>query len=244
MSPVKTLETAGRVLRQLRYDPPTLALVFLVPIVLLTILKYVFQGQPGLFNSVAPRLLGIFPLVMMFVVASVATLRERTAGTLDRLMTMPLSRLDLILGYAMAFTVVAFIQAGIASFVMLGLLGVSVLGGTGPLLAGAVLSALLGMSLGLFISAFAKSEFHAVQFMPAFILPQFLTCGLFVPREQMAKLLQWFADITPLSYSVEAMKQITISPTWSPTLTRDFIIVAAYAAAALVLGAVTIRRRE
>ncbi|HEX5448416.1 MAG TPA: ABC transporter permease, partial [Candidatus Saccharimonadales bacterium] len=124
------------------------------------------------------------------------------------------------------------------------LLGVSVVGGSWELLLGAILSALLGMSLGLLASAFARSEFQAVQFMPAMILPQFLTCGLFVSRDEMAKLLQWFADIMPLTYSVDAMKQITIHANWTSTHTTDLIVVVCYAVAALVLGSITIRRQE
>ncbi len=244
MSPRKTLATAGRVLRQLRHDPRTLALVFLVPIMLLTILKYVFQSHPQVFQSAGPMMLGIFPLVMMFVVSSVAMLRERSAGTLERLMVSPLNKLDLVLGYAIAFSVVAFIQASLSSFVMLKLLGVHVIGGTAELLCGAVLAALLGMAIGLFASAFARSEFQAVQYMPAMILPQFLTCGLFVPREQMAKLLQWFADIMPLTYSVDAMKYVTTHSGAGHHLLHDWIIVAAFAVGALILGSITIRRQE
>ncbi|HVV66606.1 MAG TPA: ABC transporter permease [Candidatus Saccharimonadales bacterium] len=243
MSLRRTFATAVRVLRQLRHDPRTLALIFLVPPVLLTILKYVFQDQRE-FDAIAPMILGIFPLVVMFIVTSIATLRERTIGTLDRLMTMPLSKLDLIFGYAAAFSLVALVQACIASAVVLGLLGVTVLGGTLPVLIGAVASAFLGTALGLFLSAFARSEFQAVQFMPAFIFPQLLTCGLFVPRDQMAKVLQWFADIMPLTYSVDAMKQISLHVTWTGTLTRDLIVVVAYGLAVLVLGSVTIRRQD
>ncbi len=129
MSPRKTFATAGRVLQQLLHDPRTLALILLVPIVLLTILKYAFQGEPAVFNGLAPQILGIFPLVIMFIVTSIATLRERTIGTLDRLMTMPISKLDFIFGYAQAFAILAIIQAILASTVVLGLLGVTVAGG-------------------------------------------------------------------------------------------------------------------
>ena len=243
MSPRRTFVTAGRVLRQLKHDPRTLALIFLVPPVLLTILKYVFQDERQ-FNTIAPMILGIFPLVVMFIVTSIATLRERTIGTLDRLMTMPLSKLDLIFGYAAAFSLVALVQACISSAVVLGLLGVTVPGGTLPVLIGAVASAFLGTALGLFLSAFARSEFQAVQFMPAFIFPQLLTCGLFVPREHMAQVLRWFADIMPLTYSVDAMQQITRHAAWTGTLTRDLVIVVAYGLVVLVLGSITIRHQD
>lgn len=244
MSLRKTLATALRVLQQLTHDPRTLALILFVPVILLTILKYAFQGEAPVFNAVAPMILGVFPLVIMFIVTSIATLRERTVGTLDRLMTMPLSKLDFVFGYAIAFAILASVQAVFASIVVLGFLGVTVAGGTLAVLISAVIAALLGTSLGLFMSAFATSEFQAVQFMPAFIFPQLLTCGLFVARDHMARPLQWFADVMPLTYSVDAMKQITIHNTWTTTLSRDLLIVVGFGIVALVLGSITIRRQE
>jgi ABC-2 type transport system permease protein len=244
MSARQTFATAGRVMSQLRHDPRTLALLFLIPPILITILKYVFQGEKSTFDHIAPLLLGIFPMIMMFLITSIVTLRERTSGTLDRLMTMPIAKLDFILGYAIAFSLLGFLQAVVTGFVMLGLLHVTVLGGAVSTIVGAVFASFLGTSLGLFISAFAKSEFQAVQFMPAFLFPQILTCGLFIARSQMAKPLQWFADIMPLTYSVDAMKRVTMNSTWTSLLTRDLIIVGAFGIAALILGSATIRRQE
>lgn len=244
MSPRNTLATARRILQQLAHDHRTLALILLVPAILITILKYVFDTDSRIFDSIAPMILGIFPLIIMFVVTSIATLRERSGGTLDRLMTSPLSKLDFLLGYALAFALLATLQAIIASAVVLGLLGVSVMGGTLPVLICAVAAALLGTTLGLFMSAFATSEFQAVQFMPAFIFPQLLVCGLFVARDHMATLLQWFADIMPLTYSVDAMKQVSLHASWNGTLTRDLLIVVGCAVVALLLGAATIRRQD
>lgn len=243
MSPSKTFATSRRVLDQLKHDKRTLAMLFVVPPVLITLLKYVIQNSSE-FNHIAPTLLGIFPMVMMFLVTSIATLRERTNGTLERIMTMPVGKADFILGYAVAFSLVALLQALITSAVMLGLLQVTVLGGTLPTLIGAVLSAFLGTALGLFVSAFAASEFQAVQFMPAFIFPQLLVCGLLVARSQMARPLQWLADVFPLTYSVDAMKQVVTHTHWSATLTRDLLVVVGYALIALLLGSLTIRRQE
>jgi len=244
MSPRRTLATSGRVLRQLRHDKRTLALIFLLPCVLLVLVKYIFQSEQALFNSFAPMVLGIFPLIIMFLVTSIATLRERTLGTLDRLMVTPISKLDFVLGYALAFSLLALVQACLASFVVIELLDVPVLAGVLPMLVGAVLAAFLGTAFGLFTSAFASSEFQAVQFLPAFIFPQLLVCGLFVPREQMAKGLQWFADVMPMSYSVDAMKQIASHSYWTGALTRDLMVVVAFALGVLVLGSITIRRQD
>ncbi len=244
MSLHKTLATARRVLSQLRHDPRTLALIFLVPCLLIVILKYVFNGETTLFNNLAPKSFGIFPLIVMFIVTSISMLRERTSGTLERLMTLPMSKFDLIFGYALAFAGVAFLQACLVTLVVLGFLGVIVLGGTVAVLISAVLSAFLGTALGLFVSAFARTEFQAVQFMPAFILPQLLICGLFVARDHMARFLQWVADVMPLTYTVDAMKQVTITAGWHEPFTKDLVIVIAVGLVALALGAITIRRQE
>jgi ABC-2 type transport system permease protein len=244
MSLGKTLATSARVLTQLRHDPRTIALVFVVPPVLLTVLKYVFQNELRTFDQLGPMLLGIFPMIMMFLITSIVTLRERRSGTLDRLMTMPISKLDFIFGYAVAFCLLGLLQALISGGVMLGLLGVTVMAGTLPTMIAAVLAAFLGTALGLFTSAFATSEFQAIQFLPAFIFPQLLTCGLFVARNDMAKLLRWFSDIMPLTYSVDAMKQVTVHSQWTSTLTRDLVVVICFAIAALILGSATIRRQE
>ena len=242
MSFKRTTSTAGRVLRQLRHDPRTMALILFMPTVLMTLLKFVFENQTAAFTSIAPVLLGLFPFILMMVVTSIATLRERTAGTLERLMTMPMSKIDFISGYAVAFAVLAIAQGTLVGSVTLGFLGLTVAGGALKLLIVAVSAGLLGMAFGLFFSAFAQSEFQAVQFMPAFAFPQLLTCGLLVPRDQMAKGLQWFADIMPLTYIVDAMKQVTLYSTWTHDLVRDLTIVAAFTLVALVMGAATLRR--
>lgn len=244
MSIHRILATAIRVLRQLQHDPRTVGLILVVPCALLAIMKYIFQDNRPLFDSVAPLLLGLYPLVMMFLVTSVTTLRERTSGTLDRLMTMPLSKFDLMFGYALAFTVVAIVQAVLAGIVTLTVLQVPVQGSGVAIVGIATASAFLGTTLGLLVSAFASSEFQAVQFMPALLFPQILTCGLFVPRDQMATLLQWFADIMPLTYSLDAMKQILLYPSWTLQCTRDLLVVLGYGIALLLFGSVTIRRTE
>ena len=244
MSPKKTLATAGRVLRQLRHDPRTIGLIMVVPSLLLVILYYVFDHDKQTFDRFAPQVLGIFPFTVMFLVTSIAVLRERTGGTLERLMTLPMGKLDLLLGYALAFAVLALLASGMASVVVLGFLGVTVLGGTIPILVTAMLAGLLCMALGLFLSAFARTEFQAVQFLPATIFPQFLICGLFIPREQMARVLQWIADVMPLTYVAEAMRQITTHSSWTSELSKDLLIVAAFGIGALLLGAVTLRRSE
>lgn len=244
MSIARTFATARRVATQLRHDPRTIGIIIVVPCALVTILRYVFDGERQLFNSVAPMILGIFPLLMMFLITSIATLRERTTGTLDRLMVSPMSKLDLVFGYALAFSFVGLVQACALATVTLGFLGVTVMGGTVPVLIAAVLAAFLGTALGLFVSAFATSEFQAVELVMPILMPQILTCGLFVPRAAMAKLLRWLSDVFPMTYSVDAMRRVTASHDWSGRLTRDLLIIVGAGVLALVLGSATIRRQE
>ncbi len=241
MSIVRTRATALRVLRQLRHDPRTLGLIVLVPCVLITLLKYVFLGG-HVFDRVGGPLVGIFPLISMFVVTSITVLRERTSGTLERLMTMPLSKLDLLLGYAAAFALVAVVQAGIVSALAFGLLDLDVAGATWAVICLAVMNAVLGMALGLFVSAFARSEFQAVQFMPAVIMPQVLLCGLLAPREEMAQLLYWISWALPLTYAYGALDRVT-KGLYGWELAADVLVVCGFIVGALALGAGTLRRR-
>jgi ABC-2 type transport system permease protein len=237
----RTGSTARRVLRQLRHDHRTIALIFFVPSVLISILYFVFDGQKPVFNAIAPLLLAVIPFTIMFIITSVAVLRERTSGTLVRVLTSPATKADVLLGYALAFALLAFVQALITSLVAIGLLGVDVAGPTLLLLVVAVLAGVLGMSYGLLFSAFAKSEFQAVQFMPAFVLPQFLTCGLFVPREHMARLLQYFSDIMPLTYVVKTAQELGLHTSVTGTFLVSLTTIIGFIVLALSLGALTLR---
>ena len=243
MNLTRTLATSRRVLSQLRHDPRTIALLLVVPCVLMVLLKYMFDAEPAVFDRTGAPLLGIFPLIVMFLITSVATLRERTSGTLERLLTMPLAKLDLLLGYALAFGLLALVQAAVVFGLTLGPLGLSVAGPTWMLFLVALGDGLLGTALGLFVSAFAATEFQAVQFLPAFILPQFLLCGLFAPRAAMTPVLHWISDALPLSYAVEAMDRLTAETGISALAVRDLLILLGAALLALGLGAVTLRRR-
>jgi ABC-2 type transport system permease protein len=242
VSPRITLATAARVLRQLRRDPRTLALVFVVPAFLLVLFRYVFDAQPATFDRVGGPMVGIFPLVSMFLVTSIAMLRERTTGTLERLMSLPLAKLDLLLGYGIAFALLAIVQAAIASAVAFGLLDLDVEGAIWLVFVFAVANALLGMALGLFLSAFAATEFQAVQFMPAVILPQLLLCGLLVPRDKMAPLLEWVSWALPMTYAYDGLARATSGETGA-RVAVDLAVVVGTILVALALGAATLRRR-
>jgi ABC-2 type transport system permease protein len=241
MSPRVARATAARVLRQLRHDPRTIALVLVVPVVLVVLIKYVFEGSP-VFDRIGGPLLGVFPLISMFLVTSITMLRERTTGTLERLMTMPLAKLDLLAGYAGAFAFVAAAQALLVSSVAFWLLDLHVAGVKWGVILLAVANALLGTSLGLFISAFARTEFQAVQFLPAFVFPQLLLCGLLAPRDHMARFLEIVSWGAPLTYAYDALDRTTRG-VYGARVAVDVAVVLALTGAALLAGALTLRRR-
>jgi ABC-2 type transport system permease protein len=216
--------------------------MIVVPCVLISLLAWLFEGTDT-FDQIGAPLLGIFPFVVMFLVTSVATLRERRSGTLERLLTMPIGKLDLLVGYALAFGLVAVVQATVATGLAVTVLGLDVAGPVWFLLLVAVLDAVLGMALGLFVSAFAATEFQAVQFMPAFVLPQFLLCGLLVPRDQMDDILYAISTVLPLSYAVDAMTALTTSAEIDSEAWADLSVVVLAIVLALGLGAATLRRR-
>jgi len=243
MSPLITLAVAARVLTQLRRDRRTVALMLVVPCVLMTLLWWMFKdtAQP-VFDAVGPALLAMFPFIVMFLVTSVATLRERSSGTLERLLAMPMGKLDFLVGYAIAFGLMAALQSVLAVSVSVGLLGLDVQGPVWLLMVVAVADAVLGSALGLFVSAFARTEFQAVQFMPALVLPQVLLCGLFLPRDELPAVLEAISNVLPLSYAVDAMQYLTHSVD-TAQVWRDIGIVAAFAVGGLAAGAATLRRR-
>ena len=243
MSGARLLATARRALAQLRRDPRTLALLLVVPLVLLWLLELVFDAQPATFDRIGPALLALFPFVVMFLVTSVTTLRERTSGTLERLLSMPLGRLDLLFGYGLAFGLVAVVQAVLASALMVGVLDLDIAGPVWLLVVVAVVDATLGCALGLFVSAFARTEFQAVQFMPAIVLPQFLLCGLLVPRDELGGVLEAISWLLPLSYAVDAMNRLVTETGISGRTLADLGVLLGAIVASLTLGAATLRRR-
>jgi ABC-2 type transport system permease protein len=249
VSPRVTLAVARRVLTQLRHDHRTLALLLFMPAFFMALLWWMFEESAGpAFDRFAPALLAIFPFFVMFLVTSVTTLRERSSGTLERLLAMPSGRLDLLSGYALAFGLTAALQSVIAVTASVYLLDLDVAGPVWMLVVVAVVVAVLGSSLGLFLSAFARTEFQAVQFMPAVVTPQVLLCGLFVPRDELPAVLREISDVLPLSYAVDAITLVSTSTSDAfggvvGDIWADLAVVVGFALAGLVLGAATLRRR-
>jgi ABC-2 type transport system permease protein len=239
----RTVATALRVLRQLRHDPRTIALLLAVPCVLQLLMHELFRDRSAVFQSLGVPLLGLFPFVAMFIVTSITMLRERTSGTLERLLTTPLGRGDLLVGYGIAFALVAAVQATLVSLLSFGLLGLDSGHSSAAVVLLAIGNAVLGMALGLFASAFARTEFQAVQFMPALVLPQIFLCGLIVPRDQMASWMEAISAVVPLTYAYDALDRLASDEPVGGRFWLDVGVVSAVTLLALALGAATLRRR-
>ncbi|MCJ0893633.1 ABC transporter permease [Rhodococcus sp. ARC_M12] len=238
-----------RILRQLRADHRSAAMVLLVPSLLMVLLYFLYEDVPTqpnqqpLFDRIAITMLGILPFVVMFLITSISMQRERTSGTLERLLTTPMSKLDLLASYGSAFSLAAVAQALLACTVAFGLLGLDIEGSVGWVLAIAVLGAMLGVAIGLLCSAFARTEFQAVQFMPVVVIPQLFLCGLLVPRDQMPNWLSTISNLLPLSYLVDALQEISRYPGVTGGMWTDIAVVAGFTVAALSGAAATLRRR-
>ncbi|HET6302416.1 ABC transporter permease [Microbacterium sp.] len=238
----RTFATAGRVLRQLSHDHRSVALMLVAPSLLVGLFAWLFVDQDQVFQMVGPAILALFPFVVMFLITSITTLRERRSGTLERLMTTPLGKGDFIAGYAIAFAAAAIVQALITVAFAVSVCGLEVDGPLWQLGLVAVVDAVLGSALGLLASAFARTEFQAVQFMPIIVFPQILLGGIIMPRDQMPDALYAISDWLPLSYAVDAVNAVTAGDEeWE--VYGPLLIVVAFVVGAVVLASLTLRRR-
>ncbi|MFA7323420.1 MAG: ABC transporter permease [Candidatus Nanopelagicales bacterium] len=242
MTARRTWATAWRILAQIRHDKRTLALIFVLPTGLLGLLAWMLTESPGSFNYWGAAILGVFPLIVMFLVTSVATLRERTSGTLERLLAMPIGRGDILGGYAIAFAILGIGQAVVVSVFTFAVFGLAITGSTVLVATVAVADALLGTALGLAASSLARTEFQAVQMMPLILFPQLFLCGLLVPRDQLPVVLEWLSYAMPLTYAVNATRDATTSTGLSWDYCINIAVLLGFSLAALVGGGLTLRR--
>jgi ABC-2 type transport system permease protein len=238
----RTFATTGRILAQVRHDPRTIGLLLVVPSLLIGLMSWLFADTP-VFDTVGPAMLALFPFIVMFLITSISTLRERRSGTLERLLTLPISKLDFILGYALAFGLLAILQAGVAVGFSVWVCGLTIKGSVWLLLAVALADAVLGTTLGLLASAFARTEFQVVQFMPALVFPQVLLGGILLPRAHMPDVLYSISDWLPLSHAIDALNAVSTGSEDDAYVVGKLVIIAAFAVGAVLLGSITLRRR-
>jgi ABC-2 type transport system permease protein len=242
MNAQRTLATTGRILTQVRHDPRTILLLLIVPSLLVGLVAWIFSDTP-VFDVIGPAILALFPFIVMFLVTSITTLRERRTGTLERLLSMPLGKGDLILGYTLAFGMLAVVQSAVAVGFAVWVCGLEIAGSIWLLLAVAVADAVLGTTLGLLASAFANTEFQVVQFMPLLVFPQILLGGIFLPRDQLPDVLRDISDWLPLSHAINALQAVAADSEDAAYIGGELLIILAWIVGAVVVGSVTLRRR-
>ncbi|WP_156761658.1 ABC transporter permease [Microbacterium karelineae] len=242
MTLTRTFATAGRVLRQLHTDRRSIALMLAAPSLLVGLFAWILLDQGAVFQKVGPAILALFPFIVMFLVTSITTLRERRSGTLERLMTTPLGKGDFVSGYALAFGAAAVVQAVVTVAFAVWVCGLEVEGPVWQLGLVAVVDALLGSTLGLLASAFARTEFQAVQFMPLIVFPQVLLGGVIMPRDDMPDVLTAISDWLPLSHAIDASLAVTAGDDAADVF-GPLAIVGAFVVGAVVLASLTLRRR-
>ncbi|KRC58702.1 antibiotic ABC transporter permease [Agromyces sp. Root81] len=238
----RTFATTGRVLGQIRHDHRTVALLLVVPSLLIGLVAWIFVDT-DVFTDIGPAMIALFPFIVMFLVTSISTLRERRSGTLERLLSMPMGKGDFILGYALAFGLLAVFQTAIAVSFAVWVCGLEIEGSIWLLFAVAVADALLGTALGLLASAFARSEFQVVQFMPLIVFPQILLGGIFIPRDQLPAALEAISEWLPLSFAIDALQAVAADSESAAWITAKILVIAAWIVGSIVLGSITLRRR-
>ncbi|GAA1947860.1 ABC transporter permease [Agromyces allii] len=242
MNLARTFATTGRVLSQIRHDPRTIGLLLVVPSLLIGLVAWIFTDT-DVFDQIGPAMIALFPFIVMFLVTSIATLRERRSGTLERLLSMPMGRGDFLLGYALAFGLLAVAQTAIAVSFAVWVCGLDITGSIWLLFAVAVADAVLGTALGLLASAFARTEFQVVQFMPLLVLPQILLCGIFIPRDQLPPVLETISEWLPLSFAIDALQAVAADSESAEWILSKVLVIVAWIVGSIVLGSITLRRR-
>ena len=231
---------AGRIIQQLIRDRRTLALIIVVPVVVMTLIGLSLPEEQV--DNIAPALLATLALFFSFLLTGISFLRERSEGTMERLMASPVSRLDIVVGYLFGFFIFALTQTLIILFFTIYVLHVRYTGDLWQIFIFQVVIIAGAVNLGIFISAFARNEFQMVQFIPLIILPQVFLAGLLWPVEKMPEYLQWLSRFLPLTYAVQGLRDIMLGGKSLIDVLFELSVLAGFAIATSVLAAISLRR--
>jgi ABC-2 type transport system permease protein len=216
-------------------------LLIIVPLVIASLIG-VSVPDKRILDYTAPAILAVLILFFGFLLTGISFLRERTQGTLERLMASPVSRLDIVAGYLLGFLLFALVQTMILFFYLIYVLNVNYYGELWQILVFQVIIGIGAVCLGTFCSVFARNEFQMIQFIPLVIVPQIFLCGLLWPVSQMPNYLQWLANCLPLTYGVEGIRAMMLQGQGLVDIGKDVGVLAAYAVGLLILAAFTLRR--
>jgi len=236
-----TLTIANRIIHQMIRDRRTIGLLVVVPVVIASLIGVSIPNKSILDNT-APAILAMLILFFGFILTGISFLRERSQGTLERLMASPVSRLDIVGGYLLGFLLFALIQTMIIFFYIIYVLKVSFHGDLWQILVFQIIIAIGAICLGTFFSIFARNEFQMMQFIPLIILPQIFLCGLLWPVSQMPDYLQWIAKVLPLTYGVDGIRALMLQGKNLLDIGKEVGVLAAYAVGLMILASLTLRR--
>jgi len=239
--PRQALTIAARIIRQLVRDRRTIVLIVAVPLIVMTLIGLSFpEGQ--VLDYIAPALLATLALFFSFLLTGISFLRERSQGTMERLMASPVSRPDVVVGYLFGFFVFALAQTLIILLFTIYVLDVRYSGDLWQIFVFQVVVIAGAVNLGIFISTFARNEFQMVQFIPLILFPQIFLCGVIWPVEQMPEYLQWLSKVLPLKYAVDGMRGIMLTGENLLDVGFELVVLVGFAVATSVLAAITLRR--
>lgn len=241
MLPRYTFTIAGRVCRQLLRDRRTIALIVVVPMVVMTLIGLSFPEEMVL-DYIAPALLATMALFFSFLLTGISFLRERSQGTMERLMASPVSRLDVVLGYLFGFFLFALAQTLIILLFTIYVLDVNYSGDLWQIFVFQIVIIAGAVNLGIFISTFARNEFQMVQFIPLILFPQIFLCGVIWPVEQMPEYLQWIGRFLPLKYGVDGLRDIMLSGMSLIDVWFELLVLVGFTVATSILATFTLRR--
>jgi ABC-2 type transport system permease protein len=236
-----TIAIAQRIINQLIHDRRTVVLLIIVPLIIASLVG-VSVPDKSILDYTAPAIMAVLILFFGFLLTGISFLRERSQGTLERLMAAPVTRLDIVGGYLLGFLLFTLLQTLIIFFYMIYVLDVSYQGELWQILLFQVLIGVGAVCLGTFLSVFARNEFQMIQFIPMVIVPQMFLCGLLWPVAQMPDYLQWLANVLPMTYGVEGIRAMMLEGKELMDIGKDVGVLAGYAVGLLLLASLTLRR--
>ena len=242
MSIDRTLAIAVRIVSQIARDHRSVALIIVAPIIVMSLVGFSFADQRDILNRIAPGLIGVFALFFVFLLTGVSFLRERSQGTLERLLTTPVGRADILAGYLLGFLLFAGIQSLVILLYTIFALRIEYQGSLWQIFVLLVVVTIVAVNLGIFISTFARNEFQVVQFIPIILLPQIFLSGAVLPSEQLPGYFQAIGKFLPLTYAVDGLKALMLEGETLGGIGQELAVLGAFAIGILALAAITVRR--
>lgn len=239
--PSQAFTIATRIMHQLIRDRRTVAMIVVVPVLVMTLIGLSFP-ESNVLDYIAPALLATLVLFFSFLLTGISFLRERSQGTMERLMASPVSRLDIVVGYLFGFFVFALTQTLIIVLFTIYVLDVNYYGDLWQIFVFQIVVITGAVNLGIFISTFARNEFQMVQFIPLIIIPQIFLSGVIWPVDQMPDYLQWLSVILPLKYAVDGLRAIMLAGQSLLDVGFELSVLIGFAVVMSILAATTLRR--